>query len=183
MKKVMMVIALCALVMVFCGAPEETPKVEQAAEKPQTDFYYSALSEGELLSFIKAMPAFKAAAKELNEELGSLEGPDAFKAMVGQYSTLSKQFPELDAKLKAAGMPWEKFWPALGKTYMAIAAVFMDSMMTEMKAQMKGQPDSMVTAMMKNVEEANAVYKDVPQVSKDLVKKHMKELEAVLEMD
>lgn len=183
MKKAMMVMMLCVLVMVFCGAPEETPKVEKPAEKPQADLYYTALNEGELQKFIKAMPVFKAAAKEINQELGSLEGPEAFKAMVGQYSMLNKQMPELDAKLKQAGMPWEEFWPALGKTYMAVAAVFVDSMMTEMKEQMKGQPDSMVMAMIKNMEEANAVYKDVPQVSKDLVKKHMKELQGVLEMD
>ena len=33
------------------------------------------------------------------------------------------------------------------------------------------------------MEAANAVYKDVPQVNKDLVKKYMKQLEAVFEMD
>ena len=183
MKKALMVTMLCALVVVFCGAPEETPKVEKPAEKPETDFFYSSMSEGELQRFIKAMPAFKAAAKELNEELESLEGPDAFKAMMGQYSMMNKQMPELDAKLKAAGMPWEEFWPALGKTYMAVAAVFMDSMMTEMKEQMKGQSDDMVKNMMKNMEEASAVYNDVPQANKDLVRKHMKELEVVFEME
>jgi uncharacterized protein (DUF2267 family) len=183
MKKVMMVMTLCALIVVFCGAPEETPKVEKAEEKPQVDFYYAVLNEGEIQRFIKAMPAFQEAAKDLNEELGSLESAEAFMAMAGQYSTLHKQMPELDAKLRAAGMPWEEFWPALGKTYMALAAVFMDSVMTEMKDQMKGQENDMVKEMMKGMEEASVVYKEVPQVNKDLVKKHMAELQTVLEME
>lgn len=183
MKKVMMVMTLCALIVVFCGAPEEKPKMEKAEEKPEMEFYYGTLGEGELQRFIKAMPAFKDAAEDLNEELESLESAEAFKAMAGQYSMLHKQMPELDAKLRAAGMPWEEFWPALGKTYMALAAVFMDSMMTEMKDQMKGQEGEMVKEMMKGMEEASVVYKEVPQGNKDLVKKHMKELQTVLEME
>jgi len=183
MRKVVMVTALCALMVVFCGAPEETPKAEVPTEKPQADFYYASLSEAELQKFIKAMPTFKKAAAEINEELESLEGPEAFKAMAGQYSMLHKQMPELDAKLKAAGMSWEEFWPALGKTYMAIAAVFMDSMMVEMKEQMKGQQDDMVKEMMQGMEQASVAYKDVPQGNKNLVKKYMKELQVVLEME
>jgi uncharacterized protein (DUF2267 family) len=183
MKKVMMVMTLCALLVVFCGAPEEKPEAEKAEEKSETGFYYGTLSEGEITRFIKAMPAFKEAAADLNKELESIESAEAFMAMAGQYSTLHKQMPELDAKLRAAGMPWEEFWPALGKTYMAIAAVFMDSMMAEMKEQMKGQEDEMVKEMMKGVEEANAFYKEVPEANKNVVKKHMKELETVLEME
>ena len=96
---------------------------------------------------------------------------------------MTHQMPELDAKLRAAGMSWEEFWPALGKTYMSLAAVFMDSVMIYTKEQMKGQSDEMVKSMMENMEAANAVYKDVPQANKDLVKKYMKQLEAVFEMD
>jgi hypothetical protein len=183
MKKVLMVATLCVLMAVFCGAPEETPKAETPAEKPQADFYYASLSEAELQKFIKVMPTFKEAAVEINKELESLEGPEAFKAMAGQYSMLHKQMPELDSKLKAAGMSWEEFWPALGKTYMAVAAVFMDSMMVEMKEQMKGQQDDVVKEMMQGIEQASVAYKDVPQINKDLVKKYMKELQVVLEMD
>ena len=110
----------------------------------------------------------------------ALEGPDAFKAMMGQYSTLHKQMPELDAKLRAAGMPWEEFWPALGKTYMAIGAVFVDSMLGQMKEQLQGQPEDVVKQMTQSMDEAQVAYKDVPQVNKDLIKKYMKELESVL---
>jgi hypothetical protein len=169
--------------LLFCGAPEESPKVE--AEKPEAgaDLYYAALSESELQSFIKAMPAFKEAAAEINKEMESLEGPEAFKAMMGQYSMLNKQMPELDTKLRAAGMSWEEFWPALGKTYIALAAVFMDSMMVQMKEQMKGQPAEAVKEVMKGMEETYDVYEAVPQTNKDLVKKYMADLRRVLEVD
>jgi hypothetical protein len=183
MKKIRIVAMLPILLLMFCGAPEEGPKAEEPAKKPEADVYYSSLSENELQRFIKAMPTFKQAAIELNKELESLEGPDAFKAMMGQYSTLHKQMPELDAKLRAAGMPWEEFWPALGKTYMAVGAVFMDSMMGQIKEQMKGQPEEMMKETMQNMEAANEAYKAVPQGNKDLIKKYMKELEEVLGME
>jgi hypothetical protein len=180
MRKIHIIAMLSIILLIFCGAPEESPKTEQPVQKTGADVYYSALSENELKSFIKAMPVFKEAAKDLNEELEALEGPDAFKAMMGQYSTLHKQMPELDAKLRAAGMPWEEFWPALGKTYMAIGAVFVDSMLGQMKEQLQGQPEDVVKQMTQSMDEAQVAYKDVPQVNKDLIKKYMKELESVL---
>lgn len=183
MKKMFLVTTLCALMMVFCGAPEETPKVEKPGEKPQTEFYYGALTDVEIQKFIKAMPAFKEVVKAHDEELESFEGPDAARAMLGEYAMLNKRIPELDAKLRAAGMPWEEFWPAFGKTMMATAAVLMDSMMLQMKEQMKGQSADMVNEMIKGMEEANAAYKDVPQGNRDLVKKYMKSLVAVFGME
>ena len=183
MKKILIVTMLCALILVFCGAPEEKPKAEKPGEKSQAEFYYAALTDAEIQRFIKAMPAFKAVVEAHDEELESFEGPDAAKAMLGEYSMLNKRIPELDAKLRAAGMPWEDFWPAFGKTMMATAAALMDSMMLQMKEQMKGQSPDMISEMMKGMEEANAAYKDVPQANRDLVKKHMSALIEVFEMD
>ena len=183
MKKFMNLSMLFVLLLLFCGAPEESPKVE--AEKPvaEVELYYGTLTEAELQRLIKAMPAFKEAAAEIDKEMESLEGPDAFKSMMGQYATLNKQIPELDAKLRAAGMSWEEFWPALGKTYMALAAVFMDSMMVQMMEQMKGQSEEAVKGVMEGMEESHKVYDAVPQVNKDLVKKYMADLQRVFEME
>jgi hypothetical protein len=176
---------LCALLLIFCGAPQEGPKAEaeKPAEKAEADIYYATLGESELQRFIKAVPVFKTAVEKLDTELEEVEGPQEFAAVLGQYSLLNKRVPELDAKLKAAGMQWEEFWPALGKTYMAIGAIMMDSMVTAMKTQMKGAQPEMLKEMLKGMEEASAVYKEVPQVNKDLVKKYWKELSIVLEFD
>jgi len=185
MKKCLTLSVLCALLLIFCGAPQESPKVEagKPAEKTGTDIYNAVLGESELQRFIKAVPVFQAAVEKIDTELESVEGPQEFAAVLGQYSVLNKRVPELDAKLKAAGMQWEEFWPALGKTYMAIGATVMDSMVTAMKIQMKGVQPEMLKEMLKGMEEASAVYNEVPQVNKDLVKKYWKELSAVLEFD
>jgi hypothetical protein len=183
MKKMLLVTTFCALIVVFCGAPQEKPKAEKPAGQTQAEVYYASLSENEIQRFIKAMPTFKAAVEKLDEKMGSLEGPGMAKAMLGQYAMINKQIPDLDAKLRAAGMPWDEFWPAFGKTMTATVAVIMDSMMTQMKEQMKGQPAGAVEQAMKGMEETSAAYKDVPQANKDLVKKHMKELAKVFEMD
>jgi len=185
MRKSLMVVMLTVFLLVFCGAPQETPKAEaeKPAEKAGADMYYSQLSESELMRFIKAFPTFRTEMEKAGKDWESTEGPDAFMAMMGQYSMLHKELPELDAKLKAAGMSWNEFMPAMGKTFMSIAAVFVDSAMMAMKEQTKGMEGDMAKEMMKSMEEANAAYKDVPQVNKDLVRKHLKDLEAVLDVD
>lgn len=185
MRKCLGLSMLCVLSVVFCGAPEESPKVEAAkpAEKAGADIYYATLGESELQRFIKAVPVFKTAVEKVEAELEGVEGPQEFAAVLGQYSVLNRRVPELEAKLRAAGMGWEEFWPAMGKTYMAIGAVVMDSMVTSMKAQTQGAQPEMVKQMMKSMEEASAVYKEVPQVNRDLVKKYWKQLASVLEFD
>jgi hypothetical protein len=186
MKKVLILSTLCTLMLLFCGAPQEGPKAE--VEKTETaetmdeaNIYYGTLSESELQSLIKAIPVFNAEVEKLDMELESAEGPQEFAAMLGQYSTLNKRLPELDAKLRNVGMSWEAFWPALGKTYMAVGAVMMDSLMTAMKTEMQGVQEDMLKEMLKGMEEANEVYKQVPQVNKDLVRKYIKELNAVMD--
>ena len=182
MRKSLLVVMLTVFLLVFCGAPQEAPKAE-AEEPAGADMYYAELNESELTRFIKAFPTFRTEMEKANKEWEATEGPDAFMAMMGQYSMLHKELPELDAKLTAAGMPWKEFMPAMGKTFMSVAAVFVDSLMMDMKKQTKGMDDETAKEMMKNMEEANAVYKDVPQVNKDLVRKHIKDLEAVLDVD
>lgn len=183
MKKALILSMMLALMLLFCGAPEEGPKAE--AEKTETkdeaSIYYGTLSESELQRLIKAIPVFNAEVEKLDMELESSEGPQELATALAQYSTLNKRLPELDAKLRNVGMSWEEFWPALGKTYMAVGAVMMDSLMIAMKTEMKGVQEDMVKEMMKGMEEASEVYKQVPQVNKDLVKKHMKELTEVMD--
>lgn len=179
MRKCLMMAMLATLLLVFCGAPEEAPKAEIPAEKAEGDVYYTMMSEAEIQKFIKVFPTFRAEMEKLDEDWESGGGPDAFKAMMA----MNKEIPELDARLKAAGMPWAEFGPAMGKTFMALGAVFMDSMMVGMKEQMKGMQDDMAKETMKSMEEANAAYKDIPQGNKDLVKKYLKELQAILDVD
>ncbi|UCD19197.1 MAG: hypothetical protein JSU64_07200 [candidate division WOR-3 bacterium] len=185
MRKCMGLLGLCILLAVFCGAPEEGPKAEteKPAEKTGADVYYATLGESELQRFIKAVPVFKAAVEKIESEFESTEGPQDFASMLGQYSILNERVPELEANLKAAGMAWEEFWPAMGKTYMAIGAVVMDSVMTSMKTQMEGTQPEMVKEMVKGMEEASEIYKEVPQVNRDLVRKYWAQLASVLEFE
>lgn len=183
MRKVSILSMALALLLLFCGAPEEGPKVEaeKTETKDESTIYYGTLAEAELQNLMKAIPVFNAEVEKLDMELESAEGPQELAAVLGQYSTLNKRLPELDAKLRSVGMSWEEFWPALGKTYMAVGAVMMDSLMIAMKTEMKGVQEDMLKEMMKGMEEANEVYKKVPQGNKDLVKKYMKELSAVMD--
>jgi hypothetical protein len=183
MRKVFTLSMLFTLILLFCGAPQEGPttETEKTEVKGDDNIYYGTLGEAELQNLIKAIPVFNAEVEKLDMELESAEGPQEFAAMLGQYSTLNKRLPGLDAKLRNVGMSWEQFWPALGKTYMAVGAVMMDSLMIAMKKEMQGVQEDMLKEMMKNMEEANEVYKQVPQGNKDLVRKYIKELSAVMD--
>ncbi len=179
MRKSLLMVMLATLLLVFCGAPEEAPKAEEPSKKPVGEVYYTAMNEAELQQFIKAFPTFRTEMEKLDKEWESMEGPDAFKAMMG----MNKEIPGLDAKMKAAGMAWNEFAPAMGKTFMALGAVFLDSMMMGMKEQMKGMDEETAKQAMKSMDEANVAYKDVPKENKELVKKYLKELQGILDVD
>ncbi len=183
MRSIICTLATLALLFVYCGAPQETPTegAGEAAEKAQ-EIYYSAMSEPDLQRLIKVIPVFKAEVEKIEKDLEPYEGADRFKSWIGAYAALDKRLPGLDAKLTAAGMPWNEFWPAYSKTALAIGAVMMDSAAAVMQEQMKGQPREAVEQALSSLESARTVYKDVPQVNKDLVKKYMKDLASAFEM-
>lgn len=178
MRKYAGLVLLCGLVLVHCGAPEEAPKVE-APETTTTDVYYLPLAEADLQRMIKAMPVFKAAVEKL--ELAYSGGQ--LEAVQNLNQALDKQVPELDAKLRAAGMAWNEFWPAYTKTALAIGAVMIDSVAAAMKEQMKGQPPAVVEQALSSLEASRTIYNNVPQANRDLVKKYMAELKSVFEME
>lgn len=182
MKKFIGVVLLCGLLLVHCGAPEEGPKA-QVPEAAGTDVYYMPLAEAEIQKLIKAMPVFKVEVEKMEKELETAAPGEQLQSVLNYGQTLDKQLPGLDAKLKAAGMAWNEFWPAYSKTALAIGAVMVDSAMLMMQEQMKGQPPAMLQQALSSLEESRAIYKDVPQVNKDLVKKYMKELASVFEME
>jgi hypothetical protein len=179
MKKVSMMAMLYVLVLVFCGAPQEGPAVE-AVKPTKTDIWYAPLAEAELQKLIKTMPVFLAEVEKLDEEVHAYE--DVMSGLRA-HATLDKRLPGLDAKLRAAGMAWNEFWPAYSKTALAIAAVMTDSAVVAMQEQMKGQPPQMLEQAMSSMEEARTIYKDVPQANKDLVKKYVKDIVSVFEME
>ena len=53
----------------------------------------------------------------------------------------------------------------------------------EIMNAMKGMDDDMAKEAAKSMEEASAAYKDVPKGNKELVKKYLKELQAILDVD
>ncbi|MBE0432725.1 hypothetical protein IBX73_04575 [candidate division WOR-3 bacterium] len=182
MKKNLVFVLVCGFLLIYCGAPQEGPKVE--AEQPTgADIYYTPLAEAELQKLIKAMPVFKTEVEKLEAELKPGEVGDRLQSVLAYSATLDKQLPGLDAKLRAAGMAWNEFWPAYSKTTLAIGAVMIDSAMFVMQQQMKDQPPQMLEQALSSLEESRTIYKDVPQASRDLVKKYMKDLVTIFEME
>lgn len=197
MKKVLVLTCLGVFLMVFCGAPPETGTSDVGTEKSE-DVAYTTLSEVELQKFIKTFPVFKAEVEKKGEKWDRMSEDENMMSWLQKYSEANKDIAELDAKLRASGMSWKEFWPAMMKTAIAMSAVMMDSMRTVMKKEMsdKGgeiaklearlkdpkvseQEKTMIKAsleMMKGMEEALAaqdtVFARVPQVNKDAVKKH-----------
>jgi hypothetical protein len=196
MRKIFFAITTCVLLVVFCGAPQAPTETTQ---RPGENIAYGTLTEPELQKFIKALPVF---VEEMEKEFDAGDTPRDFMAAMATLSTLDKEVAGLDSKLKTAGMAWAEFWPAFAKTMTAVGAVMFDSAMTEMKKEMSGSEGEIAKLeaklkdpkvseaekqmikisleMMKSVTamvaQADSVFKNIPQVNKNLVKKYQTDL-------
>jgi len=203
MKKYLLFGFLFFLIIIVCGAPPESEKVEHKAEGA----YYQLLSAAELQKFLKAFPVFKAEAEQASMEWERLDSPKHFGQWLEQLSIAAKDIADVDTKLKAAGMPWDEFWPAFGKTMVAFSAVMYDSAMVDMKKELdeedeeiaeleaklkdpntSAQEKDIIVAsldmrrrMKQRLKEAKDVYTKVPQANKELVKKHWQDLVALFQ--
>lgn len=193
---------------VFCGAPPETGTPDVGTGESE-EVAYETLGEMELQKFIKTFPAFKAEVEKKGEKWDQMSEGENMMSWLQNYSEANKDIAELDAKLRASGMSWKEFWPAMMKTAIAMSAVMMDSMRTVMKKEMgeksgeiakleaklkdpkvSEQEKTMIKAsleMMKGMEQALAaqdtVFAKVPQVNKDVVRKHWGELAKIFDIE
>lgn len=194
MKKLLMIGLLSIFLVAFCGAPPEgEPEVKPTEGKAGSDIAYGKLSEGELQKFMKAFPVAK---KELENSGKEFKGSgENIESWIGQFATVNKEVAGLDAKLAAAGMGWNEFWPAFAKTWMASIAVMMAEEMDEMEEGLKevekqlknpNLPDAqkeMMEAALNGMKEMKKIADKVPQGNKDIVKKHWDELAKLFDME
>lgn len=204
MRRSLAVVLVAILCLMFCGAP---PEAEALQKESTEDVQFQLLSAQELQKFVMAFPIFKAELEKKGEKWDRLSEGESFAHWIQRYSTANKDIAELDAKLKAAGMSWEEFVPAMAKTTAAVGAVMMDSLMSTMESQMQEakqemaeleaklkdpavpeQEKSMIRAqmeMMQGMEEAmetqDTVFAKVPAQNKELVKQHWDEIMNIFE--
>jgi len=190
MKKLLLLALMSVLLVAFCGAP---PESETEVPTKGIDVAYGKLSEGELQKFMKVFPVAKGEIEKSGKEFDSKN--DNIESWIGQFATMNKEVAGLDAKLSAAGMPWNEFWPVFAKTWTASIAVMMTEEMGEMKegmAEIEKQlkdpniPDAqkeMMKAALGAMNEMKKIADKVPQGNKDVVKKHWDELAKLFDMD
>jgi hypothetical protein len=195
MRRLLSVMMLSVFLLVFCGAPPETAETETTPGKEQdvSNVAYQTLTEAELMQFMKVLPMVKEEVENSGKEFES-DAKD-FESAISDFARLNTEVVGLNAKLTAAGMPWEKFWPAMAKTWMAIVSVMvheemgeMESSLKEMEAQMNDPkiPEAQ-KEMMKNavnaMKQVKTIYEKVPQGNRDLVKKHWDKLSELMEIE
>ena len=206
MKKVLLLSIL--FIFIFCGQKPAPPKID--VEKiTSKDVVYEVLTEDELAKFIKVLPVFKAEAEKKgmiwNKMSPAVNPFDQTKNLI----TASKDLTEIDAKMRAAGMGINEFYPALMKTTLVFAAVMFDTAMTQAKGEMeksKGEiakleaqlkdpkipaaQNTMIKAALEaskaiteGVAKMGAIYESVPKENKELVKKYFDQLKTLFEVD
>jgi len=206
-KKFCTIVLLSVFLLVFCGTQPQEKKAETKIKGE--DMSYGVLNEPEVQKLIKALPVFKIEMAKKSEEWENIKPDENIGNWLQGFAKTEKDIAELDAKLKSAGMSWSEFYPAFGKTIMAISAVMYDSTMVKMKKEMKtkegevaqleaklkdpkvsAQEKEMIKAsleMMKSMQQSIAgcesLYVKVPRANRDLVKKYWKELTEVLEIE
>lgn len=206
MKRFLLLLGCFVLFFVCCGAPQgPTPGTQQLG----VNAAYNTLAETELQRLIKVLPTFiDIVEKEgKNLELDAKPG-DIISAFQGM-SMLNKEIATLDARLSAAGMGWNEFWPAYVKTMFAYAAILLDSLKVTMQREMakneteikkmeaklndpkisdtekqmiKTSLDAM-KAMTKTFSQMDTIYAKVPQLNKDLVTKYLNTINNILKRD
>ncbi len=197
MKRYLLIGFILVLFIVSCGAPPEEAKTEVKSleTKGAADIAYQTLTESELQRFLKAFPIAKTEMERLGDKFEGSEDISDWEGFLLQFSTMNKEITGLDAKLKVAGMPWEEFWPAFAKTWMASVAVMLNEEMGEMEEGMKElearlknpKVSAAEKEMMEGAKKAMGTFKElydkVPQANKDLVKKHWAELSKIMEIE
>jgi hypothetical protein len=206
MKKCMSILFVSIVLFMFCGQKPEATKTGTGSVATR-EVALQVLTEGELTRFIKAFPVFKAEAQKKNVEWEGLNPQGNVLAQTDAFIKAHKDLAEIDAKMRAAGMAMDEFWPALAKTSMAFAAVMIDSAMGEAKQELEKSKkeiaemeaklkDPKISAaeksMIKMALEASkglmgslgsmaSIYDSIPAASKDVVKKYMAELKVLFE--
>ncbi len=204
MKEYLLLGLASLFVVSLSGEAAESEAVEQAAE----DAYYELLGEEEFLRFIQVFPVFQAEAEKLSMEWEEADSPQHVGTWLEQVSKTSKDIAGLDTKLKDAGMPWDEFWPAFGKTMLAFTAVMYDSSMLGMENEMREHEEEiaelqaklndpnisaeeqemirssleMMKTMSQSMKQAEDLYVEVPQPNKDIIKEYWEELVVILEI-
>jgi hypothetical protein len=192
MKKLLALVLLSVFLMVFCGAPPEEAAKPEPTEGKGIEVAYGALGEPELQKLIRVLPEIEKTIEASGENYKAKEGEN-LEDVLGSFATANKQIAGLDAKLKAVGMPWNEFWPAFSKTWMAYMALEMEENMGEMEEGLKQieeqmnnpnipaeQRESMKKAK-ESMEQLKTMHSKVPQGNKNLVKKYAKKLEEIME--
>jgi len=206
MKRFLLLSVFFVLFFIFCGAP---PGPGPSSPQLGTNVAYSTLTETEIQRLIKVLPTFISIVEKEGKDIQLNARPgDIISAFQGM-SLLNKQIATLDARLSAAGMGWNEFWPAYAKTMFAYSAILMDSLKTTAQQEMakneaeikkmearlndpkisdaekkmiKASLDAM-KSMTQTFSQLDTIYAKVPQFNKDLVKKYLSTLNNILGRD
>lgn len=202
MRQILFASLIFVLFFTLCGAPQPPATGGQPG---RIDVAYGLLGENELQRLLRALPTFIEVIEKEGRDFDFKEDPGNLLSAYQSIALLNKEIAELDARLRTAGMGWNEFWPAYGKTMFAYTAILFDSLKGEMKkneAEMKNMEsrlkDPKVSEMEKNIlkqsleamkamtkmwSDLDTIYAKVPQANKDLVKRYFKELTNILDRD
>ncbi|HEC78096.1 MAG TPA: hypothetical protein ENI34_03015 [candidate division WOR-3 bacterium] len=195
MQKIFGTILLMAFVFIFCGAPPEDRGAETKTgvktEETGQDIIYQKLSESEIQRFIKVYPIARTEIEKAGKRL-DLKKADSPLQGFSNLAALNKEIAGLDAKMRAAGMSWEEFWPVFSKTWFAVIAVKMGDKMDKSAAEMEKQlkdpkiPEAqkkLFKEVLENLKKTREMYAKVPQENKDLVEKYWDQLSGLFDID
>lgn len=206
MKQLLLSLSCLVLFFICCGAPQgPTPGTQQQG----VNIAFNTLNETEVQRFIKVLPTFIDIVEKEGKDIELDARPGDMLSAFQGMSMLNKEIATLDARLSAAGMGWNEFWPAYVKTMFAYAAILLDSLkitaqqemakneaeIKKMEAKLKDPKvsdaekkmiklslDAMKT-MNQAFSQVDTIYAKVPQMNKDIVKKYMAELNRILDRD
>lgn len=183
MKMLPVAAALLLMLGAFCGPVEDKAEMPPAGTETTQAGDFSAIAfreiaQPEMDRFLQVLPKVS---EQLNaegfkpKEIGEQEVGAALASMIDDMGTVSGV---ADA-CKQAGMEWKDFRETMIRTMAATAGIGID-MAAAMAAEMG--PDTTTAEgreILAELEKAKGFSAQVPQANKDMVMKHMDQLEAL----
>jgi hypothetical protein len=178
MRKAALVAVFVILAGVFCGG-----KTGSQANKPAATAVNwpaeatGALSEDEMVNFVKELPTFSAALKAGNwmpEQPKEGDGPVAYLTSLIDGMNASG----VDDSLKAFG-GWAKLRPTLYKVFATMSALQVDAAPQEAINQLRKDTSAAAKRSLRNYEAVKAACSQIPAANKQIVAKHQQELQAL----
>jgi len=179
---VVLSVALALFAGVYCGGKKAEPQAQTEAQvTPLPAEALQALTDDEIVKFVKAVPAAAAALKAANYVAPQPAEDEQVAVVLTKMVDGMKDVAGLNDALVGAGTNWDEFRGTMMRVMAASAAMSAD-MAGEMSAAYAADTSAEAKEMVKKIDALKTACANVPAENKQMVQKHGEELSVLQQL-